>query len=271
MSCGGGTYKGNSTCSKCLLAQKPGREAGSLSTVALRARRHRQHKAGDHSLCDHPVCSCCGKRLSWSKLPPDLRRCRDCRARYGNGQAACTCCGAPMQLAKTTAPRDRRICRPCRMQEPQRVPEPRVCDLCKESYVPKPSHRPGQRFCSKSCAQAWRNGARPPYSREVIEGMARKVRQSRIRHQRHAETWDGVTDAEILERDRWRCGICRKAIGRKFKWPHPRSASIDHIIPLSEGGDDTAGNKRAAHLACNCGRMNRGGGEQPMLFGQLLR
>jgi 5-methylcytosine-specific restriction endonuclease McrA len=82
-----------------------------------------------------------------------------------------------------------------------------------------------------------------------------------------AETWDGVTNEQILERDRWRCGICRKAIGKSFKYPHPRSKSVDHIVPLSQGGDDTAANKRAAHLGCNNGRMNRGGNEQLALIG----
>jgi len=141
--------------------------------------------------------------------------------------------------------------------------------LCECEYVPKYGprrDRPQQRWCSKSCKKAWENGARPPYDRHALVGLPRKRQHDRIRRQRRAETWDGVTNAEILERDRWRCGICGKVIGKKFKWPHPRSASIDHIVPISEGGADTAGNKRAAHLACNGGRCNRGGGEQAALF-----
>lgn len=97
--------------------------------------------------------------------------------------------------------------------------------------------------------------------------MARKTELRRIRSQRRAETFDGVTDIEILERDRWRCGICGQRIGTSFKYPHPRSKSIDHVIPLSQGGDDTAANKRAAHLGCNTRRMNRGGNEQLAMIG----
>lgn len=95
----------------------------------------------------------------------------------------------------------------------------------------------------------------------------RHLVKSRARRVRHAEGWDGVSDAEILERDRWRCGICRKVIGKSFKYPHPRSKSIDHIVPLSQGGDDTAANKRAAHFGCNLSRGNRGGGEQLAMIG----
>lgn len=127
--------------------------------------------------------------------------------------------------------------------------------------------RKDQRWCSKSCAQAWRNGARPPYQRNLVTGMPRKVQLSRIRSQRKAQTWDGVTDAEILDRDRWRCGICGKRIGKSYRYPDGRSKSVDHVVPLSQGGDDTAANKRAAHLGCNRRRMNRGGGEQLALVG----
>jgi len=95
----------------------------------------------------------------------------------------------------------------------------------------------------------------------------RKAARSRQRHQVRAETWDGVTDEQIMERDRWRCGICGKRIGKSFRYPHPRSKSIDHVIPISQGGDDKAPNKRAAHLGCNNGRCNRGGGEQLAMIG----
>jgi len=186
-------------------------------------------------------------------------------------KGACSECGKPVQVSPTSAPPDRRRCRDCQRARPKKRLDPRVCELCECTYVPKyrseRRDRPQpQRWCSKSCTTAWRMGARPPYDPSDLAGLERKARLSRIRTRRRAETWDGVTDAEIMERDRWRCGICRKAIGKSFRWPDPRSKSIDHIVPLSEGGDDAAGNKRAAHLGCNCARMNRGGGEQAALF-----
>lgn len=187
----------------------------------------------------------------------------------------CSRCGKPVG----NRPRRPQVtCQDCRRVErvpygprPGRVPkpalDPRVCELCEETYVPKWKPRPGsqQRWCSKSCTTAWANGARPPYRKG--DPVTRKEARNRLRQQVHAETYDGVTNKQILERDRWRCGICGKRIGKSFRWPHPRSASIDHVIPLSQGGDDTAANKRAAHLACNCGRMNRGGGEQLAMIG----
>jgi hypothetical protein len=102
--------------------------------------------------------------------------------------------------------------------------------------------------------------------------MPRKVALARARRLRHAESWDGITDEEILERDGWRCqipGCKRRPIRRDVKYPHPRSKSIDHIVPLSLGGDDTAANKRAAHLGCNTARSANMADEQMALFGSL--
>lgn len=250
VSCGGGTYKGRPTCYKCLLAQsrKPPRvKAPKPVRVFRSAEELSRHKAGDHSLCSpdrarHGICVDCGKtvQVSRSSAPPELRRCKDCRSK---------------------------------MPPPSRAP--RVCVLCECEYVPKyASHqnRPtGQRWCSKSCAQAWRNGARPPYNCQLTK-MARQVAVARAKRLRHAETWDGITDEEILERDGWRCqipGCKRRPIRKDAKYPHSRSKSIDHIIPLSLGGDDTAVNKRAAHLGCNLGRGNKAGLEQVALFGVI--
>ena len=61
----------------------------------------------------------------------------------------------------------------------------------------------------------------------------------------------------IFERDGWMCRICDEPIDPDRPWPDRDSASIDHIIPLSRGGDDTPGNVQAAHLSCNVGKGDR--------------
>lgn len=232
------------------------RSAPNAPVAVLPARRRRgslrrppeeraRHEAGDHSLCDP--------------------------ARAGHG--VCSQCGKTIQVARSSAPPERRRCRECQRARPSGL-DPQVCELCECTYVPKFRSRPGtrQRWCSKSCTRAWANGARPPYERQAVTGMARKVALSRARRLRHAQTWDGITDEEILERDGWRCqipGCTRRPIRKDAKYPHPRSKSIDHIVPLSLGGDDIAANKRAAHLGCNVARGNRMAVEQLPLFGSI--
>lgn len=75
-------------------------------------------------------------------------------------------------------------------------------------------------------------------------------------------------DRDVVgDRDGWRCGICRRRVNRRLPYPHPRSPSLDHIIPISEGGGHVYANVRISHLECNLARGNRGGGEQLALIG----
>jgi 5-methylcytosine-specific restriction endonuclease McrA len=67
---------------------------------------------------------------------------------------------------------------------------------------------------------------------------------------------------DILERDGWRCHLCGKKIDRRRAWPHPRSPSIDHLIPLAHGGADAPRNVAASHFRCN---VRRGTGGEAQL------
>jgi len=69
------------------------------------------------------------------------------------------------------------------------------------------------------------------------------------------------TRAEIFERDGWVCQLCGQPVDPKLSAPDPGSASIDHVIPLSLGGDDTPANVQLAHFGCNSGKCNRVDGE----------
>jgi len=69
-------------------------------------------------------------------------------------------------------------------------------------------------------------------------------------------------------RDAWRCGICHRSVSRSiYDSQNPMSKSVDHIIPVSQGGTDDPANLRLAHLGCNMRRSNKGGNEQLALVG----
>jgi 5-methylcytosine-specific restriction endonuclease McrA len=73
--------------------------------------------------------------------------------------------------------------------------------------------------------------------------------------------------ADIAQRDRWTCSLCGQRILRNAKVPHPRALTMDHVVPISEGGDDAPWNVKAAHFRCNSVKGNRPieAGEQLML------
>ena len=48
------------------------------------------------------------------------------------------------------------------------------------------------------------------------------------------------------------CGICGKPEDRNYKYPHPLSPCIDHIIPVAKGGHPSdLDNLQLAHWTCN--------------------
>jgi 5-methylcytosine-specific restriction endonuclease McrA len=87
------------------------------------------------------------------------------------------------------------------------------------------------------------------------EDRARRAANERRRDARRRNVVVVLYDSvAIYERDGWICYICDLPIDPNIKGPHQESASIDHIIPISLGGDDAPWNVGAAHRGCNCGK-----------------
>lgn len=73
-------------------------------------------------------------------------------------------------------------------------------------------------------------------------------------------------DREIFERDGWRCHLCKKLVKRTVLRSHPDGATIDHIVPRSQGGADAPENVATAHLRCNLSKGVRAMNEQLRLI-----
>lgn len=73
-----------------------------------------------------------------------------------------------------------------------------------------------------------------------------------------------VVRLEVLERDGWRCQLCGEPIDRHATPRSPKSATVDHIVSVLDGGSwYNPANLRAAHLVCNSVRANRGRAARP--------
>lgn len=187
---------------------------------------------------------------------------------------------------------------------PSTLPEnplaiPRICEVCEGAYLPR---NRGQATCSTRCSLARRGAKSAPYAergcalpgcenrfvpaylkqqgccrqhmrriwyRNSPEHRAKVNEKARARRALKAGARVGppVSTSEVADRDGWRCHLCRKAVRRNCVWPHPLSASLDHVVPLSKGGEHAAVNLRLAHLRCNIVKGNKGGGEQLLLIG----
>jgi len=191
----------------------------------------------------------------------------------------CICKGCGREFARSRASSARVYCNAScreRFQAPSRPL--RACEFC--------GAMTGFRFCSKRHSDRWWNaeraaqrgtrrcscGAPATSSRHhkcerCRESSRRKRRLYERRRVSESFVSEPYTLAEIAARDRFMCGICRRRVAMTKVVPHPKAPTIDHIIPLSEYGDDVKANVRLAHFLCNSIRGNRGGGEQLALIG----
>lgn len=54
------------------------------------------------------------------------------------------------------------------------------------------------------------------------------------------------------------CAICGQPVDKRLKFPHPMSATIDHIIPIAKGGHPASmDNLQLAHLIYNQVKSSR--------------
>lgn len=48
------------------------------------------------------------------------------------------------------------------------------------------------------------------------------------------------------------CGICGRPVDKSVRYPDPWSAAVDHVVPVSRGGDPwDRRNLQLAHRVCN--------------------
>jgi 5-methylcytosine-specific restriction endonuclease McrA len=166
-------------------------------------------------------------------------------------------------------------------------PVDRTCSICSAGFL----GRPNATVCSTKCRNrrntliAKRTGVkkrakqaylakRRDQARETGEPVqpwtpARQAADIRRRARKAGARVEKFTHVEIFERDGWRCALCGGRVDQQLAWPDPMSKSLDHIVPLSAGGDHVRANVQLAHLTCNV-RKSAGyieTGEQLMLIG----
>lgn len=229
--------------------------------------------------------------------PPIVLSCSRCSAPFIRGQRRAKYCSTKCRVAASNERRKSNgkyaIDKQRRRARYQPTSYTLTCAHCDAVFAAKRKdtqycspaclRRGNQRRCSVQgcdrvhlargfCSTHYNNTYFPERHKRWPEDPAKKAKRDLIRAKRRRASYRGVesedVDRELLgERDRWVCGICLRKVDKALAYPHPKSQSLDHVIPLAEGGPHTYANTRIAHLACNSLRRDRGGNEQLALIG----
>lgn len=111
---------------------------------------------------------------------------------------------------------------------------------CGEPFI---SRQSAAVVCSQLCAK--RRGRR-----------AYRAKHGSYEHRRRARrfgvAYEPINPREVFEAANWICGICGEPTDPEADACQPRSASLDHIVPISRGGPHLQNNVQCAHFECNC-------------------
>jgi 5-methylcytosine-specific restriction endonuclease McrA len=85
-----------------------------------------------------------------------------------------------------------------------------------------------------------------------------KAINARKNHARRTVGPPALSVHQIAERDGNRCHICSRKVNMTWSGMAKWGPTIEHILPVSQGGTNEPGNLALAHRHCNTARGNRG-------------
>lgn len=194
---------------------------------------------------------------------------------------ACRDCGRSLRVS-ATGPLPVR-CHNCRQRKSRRKRRAETVGPCRVCADPIPVGR--SKYCSAGCSR-WANQllrdnpsrwsavfwlpcdecgswfASPSALRRLCSAASCRRARARVHERRRQRaprpaTYTTYTLDEVGDRDGWRCYLCGHSVDRTRRGRHRLTPTADHLIPLSEGGEDTFENVALAHYGCNSGRGKR--------------
>jgi hypothetical protein len=188
----------------------------------------------------------CSKRCNRAA---ETRRARARKNPNHKRRGVCTYCGITCEYEQAFT------CDPCKQEKKREY---------KKRYFQLHGKKPSKRGVCRKCGVKCENYVCAACQYDVIRRDRRKYRK-----RMEGVESEPYTHGEIAQRDGWRCQLCRKPVNPRKRFPDPMSASIDHIVPISQGGTDMRSNVQLAHLFCNMSKGNRAvpDGEQLRLLG----
>jgi 5-methylcytosine-specific restriction endonuclease McrA len=235
-----------------------------------------------------PLCACGGVVTKVFKSGKPGKYCPQCMARQrglmrpGKREVPCIICGTVVVSGRA----DRRFCSDsCRYKERDRrssangYTRAQYLDVCRaqsqasQGYVCAHCGKEGMRrvsngnklrgYSNRYCSLKCRDLAKFGGNRTCADPVKRAANARRAAKLKGA-TVDRIDPFRVFARDKWRCQLCGRDTPRAKRGTYDHDApEVDHIIPLSKGGEHSYRNTQCACRKCNQKKSNR-----PM--GQLL-
>lgn len=110
-------------------------------------------------------------------------------------------------------------------------------------------HRP---TCSAACRTLLQHGVTAGQT-----GTYTWAQDAARRARRAGATVIEVFDrSEVFVRDQWTCQVCGLPTDVTAPLFDPASPTVDHVVPLSKGGEHTQANAQCCHLGCNSSKSD---------------
>lgn len=266
--CGKPVYRGrgslpNPTCRPC----RSRRNGYPQDEKAAHLARLKRRQAGQKSQPSDQSCAGCSTTLTVYQVKQGQRYCSHaCGNRRGNPKAQCQHCGQDFWTKRDRKSYCSDQCRldavTTRRHSWQGQSWQWVCYLtystCQGCGIVMAGRRP-KSYCSNKC-------------RERVAYALDPDRFSRRSHKRRArmkkQYVDDVQPRVVFERDKWKCHICGGKTRKRPRFKRdPEMASLDHLVPLSLGGEHSYANTACSHLVCNLRKHTKSTGEQLMIVG----
>jgi 5-methylcytosine-specific restriction endonuclease McrA len=206
---------------------------------------------------DAPCAGGCGKLLylGTGSLPSGLATCQTCRRAGRAPQAAYRFRGEGSRVASAAT-----------------LP----CPVCGEPFRPKRTNRATGHVetCGRSCGRTlgnWRRyGSDTSLDRDGARASRRAKDRARCAARRARLRFDFVEMVDpirVFDRDGWRCHLCHRKVDKRLDGRHRMGPTLDHLIPIADGGEHSYANTALAHRACNSRKGVKAANTQLALVG----
>lgn len=237
------------------------------------------------------TCDICGLTI---EARPRQKRCSNnpqCRALYWRdkwrrqhahlwGIIGCQSCHSPFDTGPIRPGRSPKLCPDCfHPSKKSTAAAPISCTVCGAATT-----RP--LYCSERCGALGKKiGLRKRKRQRLLSGLCARHGTSghcAVCHARNFEKYSkrrgpegarGPTKSKVeirklCEQQKWKCSLCGEKLDPKIPGTHNMGISIDHVIPVSQGGTHDLANLAVAHRICNSIKGNRSlGPEQLRMIG----